>query len=225
MGSVNFRWGQHEQAWVAFYTFCERIGVSYGAEQSKRLSLWRDISASCGWWAPFDGICFCCRRPAEVHINETLVLHNDAGPSMRFLDGWALWSINGVLADEQIVMKPETQKIDQITGEQNEEIKRVRIERFAGREQPPVSGWRKYLHAVNAIRVDERRNEIENTLESLFETPDGEKVLLCHCPSTARMYAMPRPRQITTCAEAQAWGWRGSWLDKARINPKIVGRT
>jgi len=122
--------------------------------------------------------------------------HNDNGPSHLWSDGFAIWTINGVRVDEQIVMRPQTQTVQQIANEQNEEIRRVRIERF---------GWPRYLSETNAKVLDFRRNDVDATKESLMEAADGSRVLVCACPSTARVYAMRIPREIQTCENAQEW--------------------
>jgi len=101
-----------------------------------------------------------------------------------------------IAVDEQIVMRPESQTVDQIRSEQNEEVKRIRIERFT---------WERYLRESNAKRIHHRRNDIEGTLESLYETPDGWKTLVCACPSTAKVFALEVEPSIATCDAAQSY--------------------
>ena len=123
------------------------------------------------------------------------VLHCDNGPSVQFSDGWSIWSLNGVRVNEQIVMDPQSQSIEEIRGESNEEVKRIRIERF---------GWQRYLDAVGATVIESRRNDIEQTTEALM-SGDDMRVLICACPSTARVYGMEVPTEIETCEQAQSW--------------------
>jgi hypothetical protein len=107
-----------------------------------------------------------------------------------------MWSINGVAVNEQIVMQPGTQTVEEIRGEENEEVKRIRIERFT---------WERYLKESNAKRIHCRKNDIEGTLESLYETPDGIKTLVCACPSTAKVFALEVEPSIATCDAAQRY--------------------
>lgn len=127
-----------------------------------------------------------------------------------------LWYIDDVHVDEQIVKAPETQTVEQIDADNNAERKRIRIERF---------GWPRYLRESKAMVIDTRDNYIDSTKESLMEvnfrtftqtwnevtqsvhTEVHEKatVLVCACPSTARVYAMRVPREIVTCEMAQRW--------------------
>lgn len=55
--------------------------------------------------------------------------HCDTGPSHRWADGWSLWYIHGVAVDEQIVMRPETQTLQQIAAEPNAAVKAIRVAR------------------------------------------------------------------------------------------------
>ena len=127
-----------------------------------------------------------------------------------------LWYVDGVLCDEQIVLQPETQTIAQIDAEPNAEVRRVRIERF---------GWPRYLREAGAVVIDVRDNDIDATKESLMEVNyktetwkfnsetsevvkevhDKTRVLVCACPSTAKVFVMNVPREIESCESAQNW--------------------
>ena len=183
--------------WVEVFLFNrDLLGISCAPFLSERLDLWVDLARSCMWWWPYRNICVLSERPAEVHSPDGQHLHNDAGPAIRFRDGWCVWAINGVPVDEEIVLHPETQSLRKIRGEQNAEVKRIRIERY---------GWDRYLAGVRAVVIDRSRNDIEATAETLMRGPDGETVLVCACPSTARVYALPVPSGVRTCTAAQAW--------------------
>ena len=164
--------------------------------ETEKLDPLIELSKNCGWWIPYENICIIQHRHTELHFSADGQLHNESGMSVKYRDGWGLWSINGVSVDEQIVMSPETQTINQITSEGNEDIKRVRIERY---------GWQRFMAESDATVIDSRRNEIENTKEMLVEC-GGMRALVCHCPSTGRVYFLERPSDITTCEQAEAWG-------------------
>jgi len=143
-------------------------------------------------------------------MNNENLLHNDSGPSLSYKDGFNIWSLDGLRVDEQLVLHPETQTLKQIHEEQNEEIKRIRIERF---------GWNRYLEETNAKVVDSGKNDIENTYEILARTPVGLR-LITFCPSTGRRYALSiGDSSVSTCAGAQQWLW-GNKKDL-----RIIGRT
>jgi hypothetical protein len=172
------------------------LRVRYAPPLSERLDWWADLVHLCMWWWPYSRICLVSERPAEIHVLNGRRLHNDTGPAVRFCDGWSIWAIDGVLVDEQVVLHPETQNLRQIRRERDAEVKRIRIERY---------GWDRYLAEVGARVIDRRRNDIEATRETLLRGPDSETVLVCACPSTARIYALQVPPEIQTCQEAQAW--------------------
>jgi hypothetical protein len=189
--------GQQEADWIEPLVFDrEVLGICFASHLSDRLDWWADLARSCLWWWPFRETCVVSERPTEIHTRDGEHLHNDGGPAVRFRDGWSIWAINGVLVDEQVVLHPETQSIRQIRRERNAEVKRIRIERY---------GWERYLDEVGATVLDRRRNDIEATCETLLRTPDRERVLVCACPSTARIYALPVPPEVRTCKAAQAW--------------------
>ena len=96
----------------------------------------------------------------------------------------------------QIVVRPKTQTTDQIDKEDNSEIKRIRIERF---------GWPRYLKETKAKVLDFRRNDVDGTDESLMQANDGSRLLVCACPSTARVYAMRVEKSVSSCEAAQNW--------------------
>jgi hypothetical protein len=184
--------GQHDASWVAWLRFGQHIGASltpaYAMDGFDGLS-------DAGWWWPFGGVVVFTDRPARLVRDERGRMSSEDGPAIRYQDGWQLWYLRGVAVDEQIVMRPETQTIQQIRGEKNEEVKRLRIERW---------GWPQYLTGINAKRIHARRNDIEGTRESLYRA-DGHCVLVCACPSTAKVFALEVPANVETCDGAQSY--------------------
>jgi hypothetical protein len=154
------------------------------------------LAGACGWFWPFKGVVILTERPCRIRMDDDGRLDCGDGPALAYPDGCSLWRIGGVSVDEQIVMRPRTQSLDQIRSETNAEVKRIRIERF---------GWREYLEAAGAVVLDRRRNDVEATREALMRSPDGETVLVAACPSTAKVFALEVPPEIGTCEAAQAW--------------------
>jgi hypothetical protein len=212
----NF-WGQHEIYWPAFYAWPhEQLRQIHAKDEAQKLSWWMILGRSCGWWQPFKGVVIACERPSVVLVNDAGRLHCDDGPAYLCRDTWPLWSIGGVFVDEQIVMRPKSQTVEQIREEKSEEIKRIRIERF---------GWQQYLSATHATVVDRRRNDVEATKEALMRTPDGMTVLVCHCPSTARVYALEVDPKCQTAEQAQNYLWSGSKTRELSKQFNIIGRS
>lgn len=152
-------------------------------------------------------VCVVSKWPSSVRWRDQL-LHNESGPSVEFRDGFRLWTISGTQVNEQIVMRPETQTIQEIESEGNEEVRRIRIERY---------GWPKYLAQSGAEPIDSRTNDVDGTRESLLRLKNGSLRLLCACRSTARVYAVGVPREIETCEQAQKWMVGGSSLTVNKV--------
>lgn len=182
-------YGSNDASWVAHYDTFRKLGV-----EVENIDGIVAAAKTCGWFIPCDVACIISDRPEVIHMVDER-LHCEDGPAIRFTDGFSVWSIGGVQVDEQIVMEPHTQTIEQIMSEENEEVKRVRIERY---------GWEAFLQNAGAEQVDTRENPIEYTKEALFSI-DGMKVLVCACPSTGRVYSLEVDPDVTTCDDAQAY--------------------
>ena len=136
-----------------------------------------------------------CNRAEHCHTDEENRLHNESGPAIIWRFGTPDYYIHGVKVDAQIVLHPETQSLHQMQSEKNADIRGIRIERY---------GWLKYLTEAKAIVKDHRRNDIDRCDESLLSL-DEYTILVCACPSTARIYSMRVPPHIIKCEEAQKW--------------------
>lgn len=187
-------WGGLELYWIAYYLWPhDTLRPIHTEEQATQLRHWVTL-AKAGCWIPFTGVNILCEPPSQIRRQDGR-LHNDTGPAVEFRDGWVHWSINGVAVDEQVVMRPESQTIEQIRGDDNEERRRIRIERY---------GWTRYLEDIHAKIKDTRRNDVDGTDEILLDG-DNMVVLVCACPSTARVYGMEVPNDIKSCEQAQRW--------------------
>jgi hypothetical protein len=132
--------------------------------------------------------------PTPIIRHQSAVPHCEDGPAFESLD-WREWFIDGILVDEQIVMRPATQTVSQIDADDNSDRRSIRVQRF---------GWPRYLAEVGAVLVDERRNDVEGTIEKLVRTNRGEQRLLVTCP-TKRIFALGCPGDVRTCDQAQRW--------------------
>jgi len=199
-------WSIWYVGYASMYQLADRIGLEMDQEKLKSFSAW---VKNCPYILFNEEIVFVSKKPVSLHLNDDGQLHNEEGKACEFRDGWGIYSINGVAVDEQIVMSPETQTVEQIREEQNEEVKRIRIERY---------GWSKYMNAIDAKLIDERRNDIEGTLEFLFKGNDGNNdlgLLLTQCPSHGgipvdgkegryKVFQLEVDPEAKTCEEAQA---------------------
>ena len=192
----NF-WGQHELNWVAYYDWPDRVLRSmYSPEHRKLLDLWLSLSKSCGWWQPFENIVIACERPERQAVDDRGFLHYETGPALLCRDGFPVHAWHGVRVPAKVIEAPDTITTSEIDAENNNEVKRVMIERF---------GWIRYLKESGARCINHRLNERDGQREGLFVAKDGTRRFVVSDPSTGRRYALGVPQEITTCEQAQAW--------------------
>ena len=192
---------------MAYYLFPhQHLKPIYDEQRLRELQLWADVSKSTSWWWPYSNGIVAAERPSRIRRDGDL-LHSDDSPAVEFRDGWQHWAIDGITVDEQIVMSPGSQTVEQINGDENEERRRIRIERF---------GVLRYVESSGSKVVETRKNEVENTYEILVETLHGQR-LMTHCPSTGRRYFLSVPDRVETCEQAQRAIWG--------VDFNIIGRT
>ena len=214
-------YGQHDANMLSFYDyFREVMGLVEGT--AKMAGLW-EVAKSAGWWIPHENVCWICERHNVLKRNAAGQLHCEDGPALAYPDGWSVYSIDGIRLDEQIIMRPETQTLAQLDGEQNADIRSYRINRY---------GWVRYLKDVNAVLLDSRQNEVAGLVddidsdgkllrrglaESLYAVPDGTRMFFMECV-TGRPFNAGCPEEVNTCEEAQIY---------LKVDPKInvVGET
>jgi hypothetical protein len=135
-----------------------------------------------------------CARPSEIHKDDQGRLHNESGLAIKYPDNWGLYSINGVVVDEQIVLRPETITVEQIQNESNQEKRRIMIERH---------GADKYLQAINATIVDvDLRGVQGGGARALMKDDEGDCWFIGTDGSTDRVYNMYVGKGFTSCKAA-----------------------
>jgi hypothetical protein len=151
LGSQSFTYnsfsGQISVYWLAFYRFCNEIGVNYEDKDLNLLNQWVDIARSCFRWAPFEGICIISERPTNIHFDDQRRLHNEIDMAVKFSDGWGVYAWRGIRANELIIKNPEQITTKLIEEEQNSELRRVMLERY---------GFAKYFAEAGGELVDKR---------------------------------------------------------------------
>jgi len=158
---------------------------------------WEQAAIFGGYRLMLPDLCIVSDFPDRICVDRQWRPHCDSGPSHRWSDGWELWHLDGIQVDEQLVLRPKTQTLQQIDGEHNEDLKTLRISRF---------GWPEYLGASGAQLVDERQNFVEGTREALYRQRSGHLRLVVTCPTGRHPYALGvGDNHIVTCEQAQNW--------------------
>jgi len=198
-------WGSYD----CYLTFVRDV-IGFSCPAHEHYAAWEDLAVFGGVRWVAEDFCLISDRPLTLVTNQNNVLDNDKGPAKEYADGFKLWYLEGVQVDEQIVMSPKSQTVDQILAEGNEEVRRLRITQYGD----------EFFREVGAQELDRRENAIEGTRETLLEITGGMKFLRTFCPSTGDTYILPVDEEITTCNAAQSWLWG---VDDASMS--IVGRT
>lgn len=158
-------------------------------------TVFSDVALNLYTYIPFAEACFCSHRPTEVHM-ENGDLHCNDGMAVKYADGYGRYALYGVTVDEKLILRPETQTLDEINGEGNITIKRERMARY---------GWLRYLEESDATIIDE---SVIQGMETLFEVKSGGEtlvLLLAHDNSTLNLVPLEVDPSCRTCAEAQRY--------------------
>lgn len=185
---------------AAFYEGGKIAGVQFNEEDyNTYLQIVNNLSVI----YPYEEACIVCRNPIFVGWDDQNRVSATDRPAIEWADGFKIWAIEGHLADEQLIMHPETQTLEQIQKEENEEVRRIRINRY---------GWSKFIQDVGGeVRdVQSIRNGTEGKvwMESLMHARNENMdytVLLTYDPSTGRPYALEVPPDTMTCEQAQRY--------------------
>jgi hypothetical protein len=191
--------------------------MQMGCEHAEKYFALIGMAMCSGWWHASSITCHFQNRPWSIGFNNQMqALHKVNGPSLAYRDGYTYWSIDGIRCDDQLVMRPETQTVDQVENEQNADLKTIRISRFAGvddkGEGKAGEGWAKYVRVSEMKPVHQWDNPLTTLPEALFANPkdDSVQVLMASCP-TGRPFGIPVPKvdangkKIATCEDAQQW--------------------
>ena len=129
-------------------------------------------------------------------------LHNASGPALEN-EIENLYFLQGVLVPADVVLCPENLTVEHIDAEDNQEVRRLMIERFAGVGARADDGWLRYIGESGASVRHHQFNERDQQRECLFAMKDGRKMVVLSDPSTARRYALGVPREVDNCEQAQ----------------------
>jgi hypothetical protein len=204
----NYIGGTSWLAWQAYESFFDEV-CHLEHDKLEEARAYRLAQQNVGHWWPHTDFVIASETPRDIRVitdNQQPILHCEDGPSIKYINR-TFWHINQIRVDEQIVMRPETQTIEQIDEEKNNDVRSIRIQRF---------GWVRYIEESNAELLDSRQDDIEGTHEALYKTKYGKRIV-CNCP-TGGTHAPGVPDSVNTCVEAQLW--------LAGENPfRVLGRT
>lgn len=165
------------------------------------------------WWSWFgEDTVLCCEPPLVCRRDERGRLHATDGPALMFRDGVEMYVVQGNNVPRHAVMEPSTLTLAEILNERNADLRRVLTELF---------GYGRYLKESGAVVVDMDVIEISRHDQSLGSMPralmrdrEGRQWLVGTDGSTRRVYYMPVPHDVATCAEAHnaLAGFEENWI-------------
>ena len=177
--------------WLAFYEFGREIGVRY--DNQSHLDAYVDFSKNCGWMYAYEGFAFVSKRPTEIHFSKSKVLHNIKGMSVKYPDGWGIYSYEGVSIPGEWIESPEILTAEIALTCENTEQRNAACE---------ILGWDKILDTLDAKTIDKDVDPLVGELVEV-DLPDSglEKFLRIRC-GTGRDMALWVPKEMTTALQA-----------------------
>ncbi len=175
-------------------SFAEELGVD--------IPLTRGIlalSRQCSWWWAFDKVCIVSFRPQMLLLDSDDRLHNDFGPAMEYLDGWAVYARHGMFIPPRVTHFAHRKNLKEIESEQNAEIRRHLIE---------VYGVERYLIDAEAVKIDEDSCGILYRKDFIGDEPLKMVKVLNSTPEpdgSSRWYYLRVPPHVESAREAVAW--------------------
>lgn len=157
----------------------------------------RNALTECNWWAPMEGLCLMIDGAVEVNVDEAGLLHADDDMSVKFSDGWGVYTIHGVSVPEKVMQR--SYSLEDIEAESNLEVRRIMIERY---------GLQKYLLEAQAVEI--QADEF-GTLYRKEQFGDEPLVMVQVRNSTPEpdgtfaSYFLRVPPAMTTAKSAVAW--------------------
>jgi hypothetical protein len=192
----NSRSGAFWASWGAYITFFRDV-MNWQNDVLKVFEIDETLILNCGWVWWQDDVAVIADRPEYIKKDEVGRLHSEDSPSIKYRDGWSLYSWHGLTVPDWLIMDPSRITPDSIDEESNQEIRRAMIERY---------GYGKYVADAKIVHEDmtgrlrKKRNRkgdeiaVVEVLNGSLE-PDG----------TRRTYFLSVPPQSKTAMEAVAW--------------------
>jgi hypothetical protein len=193
--------GCYDAGWCAWAAYMnEQLGIS-GTEKSKGL---RGLANVAGFSYFGRDIAIVSAPHVILHQNEKNELHCEDGPAIVYLDGYAIWALNGYCVPRWIIESPDHITIQTIHDEENVEIRRLMIERYPGGTGAYLTASGAKVLDTDSLSTDTCDLNAPHLMRALITTNDGDRYLVGTDGSTRRTYYMLVPDDVTTCSEAHA---------------------
>ena len=177
--------------------FRDIVGLEFVNPAQELFNVAETLALSCGpvWW--HENVLVISDRPEQIRRDGEGRLHNDAGPSICFRDGWSMYHWHGVaIPGDWVTGGPPSAKEALLW--ENMEQRQVACE---------MVGWKNILKELSAKVINEDDDpEIGILLEAEIPDSGKERFLKVRC-GTGREFVLPVPPHVNTALEANAWTW------------------
>jgi len=166
----------------------------------------------CPTFVAFDDLVIASERPTKIRRDSQERLHSlDDAPSIEYADVWGVYSIHGITVRPEIILEPESIKIEEIIGEWNLEIRRVMLARY-GIEKFITSSGAQFLNEDECGMLYKMPMKYDqfNMVRVVNRTPEPD--------GTFRTYFIAVPPNTTTAREGVAWSFQ---MEGAEYHPTI----
>jgi hypothetical protein len=188
--------------WISLYKFGQYIGVKF--DNLDKLDAYHDYAEHCGIMYAYEDIVFVSDRPEVIKFDEENLLHNEHGPSVKFRDGYSVYSWHGTRIPGKWIEEGITPQ--EALSQTNAELRRCACE---------LIGWANVLEdeSLNPVVIDKNEDPTIGTLVEvdLPEAP-SQRFIKMQC-GTGRWFAEPVEDKelFDTALKANAGGngWRG----------------
>ncbi|MFI2413831.1 DUF6745 domain-containing protein [Streptomyces sp. NPDC018947] len=180
--------GQHDAPWLAAFP-TDRAPLDGLAA----------VSASAGWWWPYERAAVVCERPVALHRDEAGRLDRGDGPALAFPDGFALHAWRGMPVPAAFLGELRALTPERIRAEENAELRRVMLEHYGYDRYLSESGARP-LHTDETgtlWRIELDGDEPVVMVEVLNSTPEPD--------GSRRTYWLRVPPTTREAREGVAW--------------------
>jgi len=153
------------------------------------------LAKSCGWVWWHENVLAISDRPKELYRDNAGRLHNIAGPSISYRDGWSLYHIHGVSVPNNWIEQKNTLDPSLALTWENVEQRRALAE---------IIGWDKVLQNTKIKEL--QRDEFGILLEADLPESKSSRFVKVVC-GTGRTFVLPVPQNMKSAHEAVAWSY------------------
>ncbi|MBZ0185112.1 MAG: hypothetical protein K8F91_02595 [Candidatus Obscuribacterales bacterium] len=122
-------WGA-SAAWLPLALSCRMLDSNFLLDLEDEIDSWAYMFHGASGYYLGDRVCFVCRQPETLAINESGQPHNPRGAAASWRDGFDVHSWRGIVVDPDLIARANSVSINQILSEENAEIRRILLDMF-----------------------------------------------------------------------------------------------